>query len=48
MDQVYQRGRYDLAIDYSQSTQPGLNSEDEIWANSLTLSEDADYNSVIG
>lgn len=35
VDQVYQRGRYDLAIDYSQPTQPRLNSEDEIWASSL-------------
>ena len=35
VDLVYQRGRYDLAIDYSQPTQPRLNSEDEIWANSL-------------
>ena len=35
VDQVYQRGRYDLAIDYSQPTQPRLNSEDEIWATSL-------------
>jgi hypothetical protein len=38
VDQVYQRGRYDLAIDYSQPTQPRLNSEDEIWASSLLTS----------
>jgi hypothetical protein len=38
VDHVYQRGRYDLAIDYSQSTQPRLNSEDEIWASSLLTS----------
>jgi hypothetical protein len=24
VDQVYQRGRYDLAIDYSQPTQPPI------------------------
>ena len=48
VDHVYQRGRYDLAIDYSQPTQPRLNSEDEIWASSLTSSEYSDYNSVIG
>ena len=35
VDLVYQRGRYDLAIDYSQPTQPRLNSEDEIWASNL-------------
>ena len=35
VDQVYQRGRYNLAIDYSQPTQPRLNSEDEIWVSSL-------------
>jgi hypothetical protein len=38
VDQVYQRGRYDLAIDYSQPTQPRLNSEDKIWASSLLTS----------
>ena len=35
VDQVYQRGRYDLAIDYSQTAQPRLNSQDEIWASRL-------------
>ncbi len=38
VEQVYQRGRYDLAIDYSQPTQPRLNSKDEIWASSLLTS----------
>jgi len=38
VDQVYQRGRYDLVIDYSQPTQPRLNSKDEIWASSLLTS----------
>jgi len=38
VEQVYQRGRYDLAIDYSQPTQPRLNSEDEMWASSLLTS----------
>jgi hypothetical protein len=38
VDQVYQRGRYDLTIDYSQPTQPRLSSQDEIWASSLLAS----------
>jgi hypothetical protein len=35
IDQIYQRGRYNLAIDYTQSPQPPLNSQDQIWARSL-------------
>lgn len=35
VDQVYQRGRYDLAIDYSHPPQPRLSSKDEIWARNL-------------
>lgn len=33
--QIYQRGRYDLAIDYSQLPQPPLSMEDEAWVRSL-------------
>jgi len=33
--QVYQRGRYELAIDYSQLPKPALNEEDLIWFRSV-------------
>jgi len=35
VNQIYQRGRYDLAIDYTHPPQPPLSSVDEIWARSL-------------
>ncbi|MFN9394285.1 MAG: DUF4058 family protein [Pseudanabaena sp.] len=33
--QIYQRGRYDLAIDYSQLPQPSLSMEEEAWVRSV-------------
>ncbi len=35
LHQIYQRGRYGLAIDYSQAPQPPLSMEDEAWVRSL-------------
>jgi hypothetical protein len=36
LQQVYERGRYYLAIDYRQSIQPPLSPEDSAWAESLS------------
>ncbi len=35
LDGVYERGRYHLAIDYTQPAQPPLNAEDTDWATEL-------------
>ena len=35
LGEVYERGRYHLAIDYTKSAQPPLTSEDTAWAESL-------------
>lgn len=39
VNQIYQRGRYDLAIDYNQSPRPRLSNEDEVWARSLIVDQ---------
>jgi hypothetical protein len=35
LDRVYEKGRYYLAIDYSQPPQPPLSGEDTRWAEML-------------
>jgi hypothetical protein len=35
LQQIYQRGRYDMAIDYAQQPEPTLNEVDLIWAKEL-------------
>jgi hypothetical protein len=35
VNQIYQRGRYDLAIDYAQLPQPPLSDENQIWVRGL-------------
>ncbi|HBC40337.1 MAG TPA: hypothetical protein DCZ88_00130 [Pseudanabaena sp.] len=35
LQQIYQRGRYDMAIDYSLSPDPVLNKDDQEWAKEL-------------
>jgi len=35
LHQIYQRGRYDMAIDYAQQPEPPLNEVDLIWAKEL-------------
>jgi hypothetical protein len=37
LHELYQRARFDLRLDYSQSAVPPLSEEDAEWANSLTL-----------
>ena len=35
LQQIYQRGRYDMAIDYTQQPKPTLNEVDLIWVKEL-------------
>ena len=35
LHQIYQRGRYDLAIDYAQLPQPALSEADQEWARGI-------------
>lgn len=35
LEQVYERGRFYLAIDYSIEPVPALNLEDKVWADTL-------------
>jgi hypothetical protein len=41
LNQVYEEGRFDLEIDYSQPLQPALSEEDAAWVNSIVTNPDA-------
>ena len=36
LNEIYQRGRLDLSIDYSQNLIPELSESDRIWASGIT------------
>ncbi len=37
LNEIYERARFDLAIDYSQVIKPALSSEREVWVREILM-----------